>query len=220
MEGVLCSCTSVLAMKFGSNSKRKTSERKREQECVHQTWKPRHGEPSIKREMMYEMEKILAIVMSSKGSYPKYIKRHTIQKQWNMHVLSLRSGGKFCFVWGLTNTSEMKRNKTPVRQGKIYIYLKSGFQKILATDKKKRHRWGATNEPAQVKALDPWHDHLSASWGQPDIVHWQSHCPATWYHHCQGRPGVYYGTWSVLRSIWPRRAHTVSVSCPSLLWVS
>ena len=119
MEGVLCSCTSALAMKFGSNSKRKRSERKCEQECVHQTWKPRHGAPSIKWEMIYEMENIFAIVMSNKGSYPKYIKRHTIQKQWSMQGISLRNGGNFGFVWGLTNTSEMKRNKTPVRQGKI-----------------------------------------------------------------------------------------------------
>ena len=40
-------------------------------------------------------------------------------------------------------------------------------------------------------------------------MHWPSHCPARWCHHCQGRPGVYSGTWSVLRSIWPRRAHSL-----------
>ena len=44
------------------------------------------------------------------------------------------------------------------------MHLKSGFQKILATDEeKKKHMGGATNEPAQVTALDPWRDHLSAS---------------------------------------------------------
>ena len=43
------------------------------------------------------------------------------------------------------------------------MHLKSGFQKILATDKKKRYKGGTTNEPAQVTALDPWLDHLSAS---------------------------------------------------------
>ena len=95
-----------------------------------------------------------------------------------------------------------------------YMRLKSGFQKILATEKKQRHRGWATNEPAQVTALDPWRDHLSASWGQPDIVHWPSHCPAPWCHHCVS------STRSSLRSIWPRRAHTVSVSCPGFLWVS
>ena len=101
-----------------------------------------------------------------------------------------------------------------------HSHLKSGFKIIFATEKKKRHRGGSTNKPAQVTALDPWQDHLSASWGQPDIVHWASHCPAPWCHHCQGRPGVYSGTRSVLRSIWPRRAHTVSVSCQGFLWVS
>ena len=48
--------------------------------------------------MMYEMEKILAIVMTNKGSYPKYIKRHTIQKQQSMQGISLRNGGNFGFV--------------------------------------------------------------------------------------------------------------------------
>ena len=43
------------------------------------------------------------------------------------------------------------------------MHLKSGFQKVLATDKKKRYKGGATNEPAQVTALDPWRDHLSAT---------------------------------------------------------
>ena len=37
---------------------------------------------SIKWEMKYEMENKLAIVMSNKGSYPEYIKWHTIQKPW------------------------------------------------------------------------------------------------------------------------------------------
>ena len=41
---------------------------------------------------MYEMEKILAIVMSNKGLYPKYIKRHTIQKQRSMQGISLKMG--------------------------------------------------------------------------------------------------------------------------------
>ena len=41
------------------------------------------------------MENILAIVVSNKGSYPKYIKRHTIQKQRSMHGRSLRNGDKF-----------------------------------------------------------------------------------------------------------------------------
>ena len=54
--------------------------------------------PSIKSEMMYEMENIFAIVMSNKGSYPKYIKRHTIQKQQIMQGISLRNGGNFGFV--------------------------------------------------------------------------------------------------------------------------
>ena len=63
---------------------------------------------------------MFAIVMSNKGSYPKYIKRHTIQKQQSMQGISLRNGGNFRFVCSLTNTSEMKRNKTPVRQGKLY----------------------------------------------------------------------------------------------------
>ena len=180
---------------------------------VHQTRKPHHGEPSIKWEMKYEMENKLAIVMSNKGSYPKYIKWHTTQKLRSTQGISLRNGGNFGFVWGLTNNSEMKRNKTPVRQGKIYTF-ESGFQKIWKTDKKNRHRGGATNKPAQVTAPDPWHDHLSASWGQPDIVHWPSHCPAPGCHHCMS------STRSGLRGIWPRRAHTVSVSCPGFLWVS
>ena len=43
---------------------------------------------------------------------------------WNL----TEKWGNFGFVGGLTNNSEMKRNKTPVRQGK-YTHLKSGFQK-------------------------------------------------------------------------------------------
>ena len=70
--------------------------------------------------MKYEMENKLAIVLSIKGSYPKYIKRHTIQKPRSMQGISLRNGSNFGFVGGLTNNSEMKRNKAPVRQGKIY----------------------------------------------------------------------------------------------------
>ena len=66
------------------------------------------------------MENKLAIVMSNKGSYPKYIKIHTIQKPKSMQEISLRNGGNFGFARGLTNNSEVKRNKTPVRQGKIY----------------------------------------------------------------------------------------------------
>ena len=41
------------------------------------------------------MENILAIVMSKKGSYPKYIKRHTIQKQRSTQIISLRKESKF-----------------------------------------------------------------------------------------------------------------------------
>ena len=59
---------------------------------------------------MYEMEKILAIVTTNKGLYPKYKKRHTIQKPRSMHGISLRNGGNFGFVLGLTNNSEIKRN--------------------------------------------------------------------------------------------------------------
>ena len=59
--------------------------------------------------MMYEMEKILAIVMSNKGLYPKYIKSHTIQKQRSMQGISLRKGGNFGFVGGLTNNPEMEK---------------------------------------------------------------------------------------------------------------
>ena len=70
--------------------------------------------------MKYEMENKLAIVMSNMGSYTEYIKYHTIQKPKSMHGISLRNGGNFGFVGGLKNNSEMKRNKTPVRQGKIY----------------------------------------------------------------------------------------------------
>ena len=43
------------------------------------------------------------------------------------------------------------------------MHLKSGFQKILVTDKKKNTLGGGTNKPAQVTGLDPWRDHLSAS---------------------------------------------------------
>ena len=70
--------------------------------------------------MKYEIEKKLAIVMSNKGSYPKYRKRQTIQRPRSMQGISLRNGGNFRFIRGLTNNSELKRNKTPVRQGKIY----------------------------------------------------------------------------------------------------
>ena len=48
--------------------------------------------------MKYEMEKKMAIVMSNKGSYPKYIKRHAIQKPRSMQGISLRNGGNFGFV--------------------------------------------------------------------------------------------------------------------------
>ena len=48
--------------------------------------------------MMYEMENKLATVISNKGSYPKYIKRHTIQKPRSMQGISLRNGGNFRFV--------------------------------------------------------------------------------------------------------------------------
>ena len=81
-------------MKVGYNSESKRSEWKCEQVLVHQTQKPHLGEMSIKGEMKYEMENILAIVMSNKGSYPKYIERHTIQKQRSPQGTSLRNGGK------------------------------------------------------------------------------------------------------------------------------
>ena len=48
--------------------------------------------------MKYEIENKLAIYMSNKGSYPKNIKRHTIQKPKSMHGISLRNGGNFGFV--------------------------------------------------------------------------------------------------------------------------
>ena len=48
--------------------------------------------------MKYEMENKLAIVMSNKGSYPKYIERHTIQRPRSMQGISLRNGGNFGFV--------------------------------------------------------------------------------------------------------------------------
>ena len=48
--------------------------------------------------MKYEMENKLATVISNKGSYPKYIKRHTIQKPRSMQGISLRNGGNFGFV--------------------------------------------------------------------------------------------------------------------------
>ena len=48
--------------------------------------------------MKYEMENKLANVMSHKGSYPKYIKRHTIQKPKSMQGISLRNGANFRFV--------------------------------------------------------------------------------------------------------------------------
>ena len=164
-------------MKVGCNSKSKRSERKSEQVWVHQTRKPHHGELSIKWEMKYEMENKLAIVMSHKGLYPKYIKRHTIQNQeackeshWEMGVISdLSEALQIPQKWRETKHLWDKER---------YTHLKSGIQKIWKTDKKKWHRGGATNEPAQVTALDPWHDHLSTSWGQPDIVHWPSPCPA------------------------------------------
>ena len=82
-------------MKLGCDSKSKRIGRKSEQVRVYQTQKPQHGEPSIKGEIKYDMENILAIVMSNKGSYPKYIKRHTIQKQRSMQGISLRNGHKF-----------------------------------------------------------------------------------------------------------------------------
>ena len=48
--------------------------------------------------MKYEMENKLAIVMSNKGSYPKYIKRHTVQKPRSMQGISLRNWDNFRFV--------------------------------------------------------------------------------------------------------------------------
>ena len=57
--------------------------------------------------------------------------------------------------------NEEKQNTCETR--KDICILSQGSKKMLATDKKKRHKGGATNEPAQVTALDPWHDHLSAS---------------------------------------------------------
>ena len=47
--------------------------------------------------MKYEIENKLAIDMSNKGSYPKYIKRHTIQKLRIMPGISLRNGSNFGF---------------------------------------------------------------------------------------------------------------------------
>ena len=48
--------------------------------------------------MKYEMENKLAVVMSNKGLYPKYIKRYTIQKPRSMQGISLKNGGNFGFV--------------------------------------------------------------------------------------------------------------------------
>ena len=206
-------------MKVGCNSESKRREGKSEQVWVHQTRKPHHGEPSIKWEMKYEMENKLAIVMSIKGSYPKYIKWHTTQKPRSMQGISLRNGGNFRFVWGLTKTQKWRETKHPWDK-EWYTHLKWGFQKIWKIDKKNRHTGGATNKAAQVTAPDPWHDHLSASRGQPDIVHWPSPCPAPWYQHCQVRPCVYSGTRSVLRSIWPRTAQTDPVICTGFLRTS
>ena len=56
------------------------------------------GEMSIKLEMNYEMENKLAIFMSNKGSYPKYIKRQTMQWARSMQGISLRNGGNFGFI--------------------------------------------------------------------------------------------------------------------------
>ena len=41
------------------------------------------------------MENKLAIVMSNKGTYPEYIKRHKIQRPRSMQAISLRNGGNF-----------------------------------------------------------------------------------------------------------------------------
>ena len=48
--------------------------------------------------MKYEIEKKLAIVMSNKGSYPKYRKRQTIQRTRSMQGISLRNWGNFGFI--------------------------------------------------------------------------------------------------------------------------
>ena len=215
---LLCSCTSVLAMKFGCNCESKRSVRKSEQVWVHQTQKLHHGEPSIKWEMKYEMENKLAIVMSNKGSYPKYIKRHTIQGQEACKESHWESGVISDLSEALQITQKWRETKH-LWDKERYTHLKSEFQKIWKTDKKidggegPQQAWKGT-------ALDPWHDHLSASWGQPDIVHWPSPCPAPWCQHFRGRPGVYSGTRSVLRSIWPWTAQTHPVICTGFLQTS
>ena len=165
------------------------------------------------------MENKLAIVMSNKGSYPEYIKWHTIQKPKSMQGISLRNGGNFGFSEALQITQKWREAKH-LWDKERYTHLKSGFQKIWKTYKKNRHSGGATNNPGQVTAPDSWHDHLSASWGQPDIVHWRSPCPAPWCQHCQGRKGVYSGTRSVLRSIFPRAAQTDRVIFTGFLQTS
>ena len=42
-----------------------------------------------------EMEYNLTILMSNKGSYPKYIKTQTIQRTRSMQGISLRNWGNF-----------------------------------------------------------------------------------------------------------------------------
>ena len=74
------------------------------------------------------MENVLAIAMSKKGLYPKYIKRHTIQKQRSIQKNLTEKCGLVLICLRLTNTSEMKRNKTPLRRGKIHI-LNQGSKK-------------------------------------------------------------------------------------------
>ena len=157
--------------------------------------------------------------MSNKGLYPKYIKNTQFKSNelckethWEMGVSSdLSEALQIPQKWRETKHLWDKER---------YTHLKSGFQKILAAENKKRHMGGATNDPAKVTALDPWHYHLSASWGQPDRVHCPSPCPAPWFQHCQGRPCVYWGTRIDLKSIWPRKAQKDSVICTGFLRTS
>ena len=56
--------------------------------------------------------------------------------------------------------NEEKQNTCETRKD---ICILSQGSKNISNRKEKKTEGGATNEPAQVTALDPWHDHLSTS---------------------------------------------------------
>ena len=72
------------------------------------------------------MENVLAIAMSKKGLYPKYIKRHTIQKQrsmkknltekWGLVLICLRPY-KYLRNEEKQNTSETRKDICILNQG-------------------------------------------------------------------------------------------------------